>query len=46
MPYEYEVDNYKAKISEKLYEAGMDYPAAKEDTTEYFNLYTYSLKLK
>lgn len=36
----------KLIISEKLYETGMDYPTVKEDTTEYFNLYTYSLKLK
>ena len=46
MPYEYEGDDYKTKFSEKLYETGMDYPTVKEDTTEYFNLYTYSLKLK
>jgi hypothetical protein len=46
MPSEYEGNNYKAKISEKRYETDMDYPYAKEDTTEYFDLYTYSLELK
>lgn len=46
MPYEYETENYSAKISEEFYETNLDYIDGISNLSDTFSVYTYSLKLK
>lgn len=46
IPYEYEGKNHTAKISEKYYVTDLEYPHKTTDVTDFFDVYTYSVKLK